>query len=188
MQPFNHKGLIHTVSSEQLMLRCVSYLNSVKHLFGQQYLRLVTLMNLLSRPDLREHFYSLFWLGQGVTRVGTVVFVFLCWPGMVPNQRQLFSVVSDWGSYLGSLFPTVVVGSCLCLVACEHYISFPFSVCFTSNKRGWNHTTLHLDPIHTITIVTLILCSRCNPGSSIAVVVLMRASFIIALDCFCDYT
>ena len=25
---------------------------------------------LLSRPDHREHIYSLFWLGQGVTRVG----------------------------------------------------------------------------------------------------------------------
>ena len=42
---FNHEGLIHVVSSEQLMLRCVCYLNSVKHLFGLQFLRLVTLMN-----------------------------------------------------------------------------------------------------------------------------------------------
>ena len=44
----------------------------------------------LSRPDLRDPFYSLFWLDQGVTRVGTLVFAFLCWPGMVPNQRQLY--------------------------------------------------------------------------------------------------
>ena len=36
LQQFNHEGLIHTVSSEQLMLRCVWYLNSVKHLFGLQ--------------------------------------------------------------------------------------------------------------------------------------------------------
>ena len=36
LQQFNHEGLIHTVSSEQLMLRCVCYLNSVKHLFGLQ--------------------------------------------------------------------------------------------------------------------------------------------------------
>ena len=28
LQQFNHEGLIHTVSSEQLMLRCVCYLNS----------------------------------------------------------------------------------------------------------------------------------------------------------------
>ena len=28
MQQFDHEGLIHTVSSEQLMLRCVCYLNS----------------------------------------------------------------------------------------------------------------------------------------------------------------
>ena len=31
---FVHEGLIPAVSSEQLMLRCVCYLNSVKHLFG----------------------------------------------------------------------------------------------------------------------------------------------------------
>ena len=45
LQKFNHEGLIHTVSSEQLMLRRVCYLNSVKHLFGLQFLWLLTLMN-----------------------------------------------------------------------------------------------------------------------------------------------
>ena len=34
LQQFNHESLIHTISSEQLMLRCVCYLNFVKHLFG----------------------------------------------------------------------------------------------------------------------------------------------------------
>jgi hypothetical protein len=34
----------------------------------------------------------------------------------------------------------------------------------------------------------LILCSRGNSGSSIHVAVLMRASFMIALDGFCDCT
>uniref|UniRef100_A0A4W5PAF4 Diacylglycerol kinase n=1 Tax=Hucho hucho TaxID=62062 RepID=A0A4W5PAF4_9TELE len=48
LQQFHHEGLIHAVSSEQLMLRCVCYLNSVKHLFGLQFLRLETLMNLSS--------------------------------------------------------------------------------------------------------------------------------------------
>ena len=48
LQQFDHEGLIHVVSSEQLMLRCVCYLNSVKHLFGLQFLRLVTPMNLSS--------------------------------------------------------------------------------------------------------------------------------------------
>ena len=28
----------------------------------------------VSRPDFRDHFYSIFWLGQGVTRVGSLVF------------------------------------------------------------------------------------------------------------------
>jgi hypothetical protein len=40
-------------------------------------------------------FYSLFSLGRGVTRAGDLMHLFLCWPGMVPNQRQLFIIVSD---------------------------------------------------------------------------------------------
>ena len=36
LQQFNHEGLSHAASSEQLMLSCVCYLNSVKHLFGLQ--------------------------------------------------------------------------------------------------------------------------------------------------------
>jgi hypothetical protein len=49
---FDHEGLIHTVSSEQLMLRCVCYLNSVKHLFGLKILRLVNIMNASSSAEL----------------------------------------------------------------------------------------------------------------------------------------
>ena len=58
----------------------------------------------VSRPDLREPFYLSIWLGRGVIWVGILVYLFLCWPGLVPNQMQLSIVVSDWGSYLGSLF------------------------------------------------------------------------------------
>ena len=36
--------------------------------------------------------------------------VYLCWPGMVPNQSQLFIVVSDWGPYLGSHMLWIVCG------------------------------------------------------------------------------
>ena len=34
-------------------------------------------------------------------------FISMFWPGMVLNQGQLSIVVSDWESYLGSLFPFV---------------------------------------------------------------------------------
>ena len=43
---------------------------------------------LLSRTDLREPFNFSIWLGRGVIWVGILVFLFLCWPGMVPNQRD----------------------------------------------------------------------------------------------------
>ena len=33
LQQFDYEGLVPAGSSEQLMLRCVCYLNSVKHLF-----------------------------------------------------------------------------------------------------------------------------------------------------------
>ena len=52
LQQFNHEGLIHSVSSEQLMLTCVSYLNNVKHLFRLQSEVQLTLMNLSSAAEI----------------------------------------------------------------------------------------------------------------------------------------
>ena len=56
-----------------------------------------------------------------MTRVGILVslflsFLFLCfWPSVVPNQRQLSIVVSDWESSLGSPFsPLSFAGSSFC--------------------------------------------------------------------------
>jgi hypothetical protein len=69
-------------------------------------------------PWPREPFYVSIWFGQGVIWVGILGSIFLCfWLSVVPNQRQLSIVVSDWGSYLGSPFPSFCVGSCLCLCA-----------------------------------------------------------------------
>ena len=45
-------GLIHVVSSDQLMMRCVCYLNSVKLLLGLQSEVQSTLMNLSSAAEV----------------------------------------------------------------------------------------------------------------------------------------
>ena len=61
---------------------------------------------MLSHPDLRELFMSLFWFGQGVICGWAfyVIFYMFCislfWQGMVLNQEQL-TVVSDWEPYVG---------------------------------------------------------------------------------------
>ena len=52
LQQIDHGGLIHAVSSEQLMFRCVCYLNSVKHLFGLQSEVQLTLMNVSSAAEV----------------------------------------------------------------------------------------------------------------------------------------
>ena len=52
LQQFDHEGLIHAVSAEQLMLRCVCYLNSVKNLCGLQSEVQLTLMNLSSAAEV----------------------------------------------------------------------------------------------------------------------------------------
>jgi hypothetical protein len=64
LQQFVHEGLIHVVSSWQLTLRC--YLNSVKHLFGLQFLKLVTLINFLScggPHEIQVHHSAWWFLG-----------------------------------------------------------------------------------------------------------------------------
>ena len=93
-------------------------------------------MNILSRLDLSSFFYVSIFVWSG--RQHSVVF--LCvWPGMVPTQRQLSIVVSDWGSYLGSLFPPVWCGILFVYSFLEHCVashSFlsSFFCQFTLNK------------------------------------------------------
>ena len=52
LHQIDHEVLSPRVTSEQFMLRCAWYLNSVQHLFGLQFLRLVTLMNLSSAVEV----------------------------------------------------------------------------------------------------------------------------------------
>ena len=64
LQLCDFECLIRAVSSEQLM-RCDCYLNSAKHLFGMQFLRLVTLMNLsFTAVLMRASFIMTWWFLQ----------------------------------------------------------------------------------------------------------------------------
>ena len=99
------------------------------------------------------------------------VFVCLWWPDMVPNQRQLFIVVSDWGSYLGSHFPFCVRGFLLYvqLPVCSIHISITFrSFCYFGqcsffNKEECTHTTLRLGPIHIMNVTGGVTQTVCVP-------------------------
>ena len=77
----------------------------------------------LSRPDLREPFYVSILVRSGCDLGGYSMFfismfcVSVFWPDMVLNQGQLSIVVSDWESYLGSLFPFCYCGKSPLLVA-----------------------------------------------------------------------
>ena len=75
-----------------------------------------------------------------------------------------FAVLRSWRPDSRSLLWTVDVEMCLLLELCDAFIWTAISESGNSNE--------------------LILCSRGNTGSSFPVAVLMRASFIIALDGF----
>ena len=75
------------------------------------------------------------WVGVGSLCPFFYV-VFLCvWPSMVLNQRQVSFVVSDWESYLGSLFSPFwlwVVNFCLVSVHLAELFCFRFVVILCS--------------------------------------------------------
>jgi hypothetical protein len=85
LQQFGHEGLIHTISSEQLMLRGVRYLNSVKHLFGLQFLKLVTIIKLSSVAE------------------GTLGLPFLWWSSWEPVSSWWFLRL-HWRNFRGRIF------------------------------------------------------------------------------------
>ena len=73
------------------------------------------------------------WVGVGILCVVTLFLYFCVWPGMVPNQRQLFIVVSDWEPYLGSLFSHYdlwVVVFCVCGYHTELFCFFHLFLLF----------------------------------------------------------
>ena len=87
---------------------------------------------------------------------------------LVSFSNGFFVAIRPWRPDSRSLLWTVDVEMCLLLELCEAFIWAAFYEAGNSNQ--------------------LILCSRGNSGSSFSVAVLMRASFIITIDGFCDCT
>ena len=98
-------------------------------------------------------FLFLYLVRSGCDLGGHSSFLCLCWPGMVHNQRQLSIVVSDWESYLGSLFSTLVCGIMIlhsCCGACQTLCLFLyFVICRSSllkimnsfHAELWSHSS-----------------------------------------------
>ena len=87
---------------------------------------------------------------------------------LVSFSSGFLAAIRPWRPDSRSLLWTVDVEMCLLLELCEVFIWAAISEAGNSNER--------------------ILYSRGNSGSSFPVAGLMRASCIIALDGFCDYT
>ena len=87
---------------------------------------------------------------------------------LVCFSSGFFAALRPRRSYSRSLLLTVDVEICLLLELCDAFIWSAIWGAINSNE--------------------LILCSRGNSGFSFPVAVLMRASFIMALDGFCDCT
>ena len=115
------------------------------------------------------------WGGHSIFCV--LCFLFLCvWPGMVPNQRQLAIVVSDWEPYSGSLFSLYglwVVIFCLVfllhlteLLVCRFVVFVKYSSLL---KWLWIRATLQVGPLLLLptTIVTQSIITLRHEGQSI---------------------
>ena len=87
---------------------------------------------------------------------------------LVSFSCGFFAAIRPWRPDSHSLLWTADVEMCLLLELCEAFIWAANSDAGNSNER--------------------ILCSRGNTGSTFPMAVLMRSSFIIALDGFCDCT
>ena len=80
------------------------------------------------------------WVGVGSLCLFYYV-VFCVWPGMVLNQRQVLLVVSDWESYLGSLFPPVFRGWLFSVFCC---VSAPDRTVFSRFSLLFCYFRVHL--------------------------------------------
>ena len=79
------------------------------------------------RKALYIYIYIYVWFGQGGTRVGESMFSLLFLPRVVPNQRQLSIIVSDWGSYISCDF---AFGFCWRVIFCLAVLLPDRTVCF----------------------------------------------------------